>query len=280
MAPVFFSDISKNVNGLLNRDFYHGTPASVDVKTTAPNGVAFTAKGKTNPKTGAIASSVEARFSDKQTGLTLTQSLNNASALETKVELADLTPGLKAELATSLIPGTSKAVKLNLNFVQPYFAARGFFDLLKGPSFVGDLAVARDGFTAGAEVGYDLTSAAITKYAAALGYTAGAYSLTVGADKNQVFTGSFYQRVSPVLEVGAKSTYASLTNANAIEFATKYDLDATSSVKAKIQDSGIVDLAYKQDLRKGVTLGVGASFNALKLEEPVHKLGWSLSFSA
>ena len=51
-------------------------------------------------------------------------------------------------------------------------------------------------------------------------------------------------------------------------------------VKAKVSDSGIVTLAYKQLLRPGVTLGVGSSFDALKLSEPVHKLGWSLSFDA
>ncbi|KAH3901298.1 probable Mitochondrial outer membrane protein porin 1 [Saccharomycodes ludwigii] len=280
MAPAFFSDISKNINDLLNRDFYHNTPASVDIKTTAPNGVAFTVKGKTSPLDGSIGSNVEARFADKATGLTLTQSFSNASALNTKIELANLTPGLKTELITACVPGTSKAVKLNLNFVQPFFTARGFFDLLKGPSFIGDVTVARDGFIAGAEVGYDIASATVSRYSAALGYTAGAYSISLAANNAQVFTGSFFQKVSPIVQVGAKTTYSAVSNSNAIEFATKYELDSLSSVKAKIADTGIVALSYKQALNPAVTLGVGASFDALKLEEPIHKLGWSLSFSA
>ncbi|SCW01990.1 LAFE_0E11716g1_1 [Lachancea fermentati] len=281
MAPPFFSDISKDINGLLNRDFYHGTPAAVDIKTTAPNGVAFTVKGKSSPKDNAIAANVEAKISDKATGLTLTQGWSSANSLDTKIELAELTPGLKSELVTSCVPGTSKAAKLNLNFVQPFFTARGAFDLLKGPSFVGDLTLAHEGFVGGAEVGYDIAAGAVSRYAVALGYAAGSYSVALSINNAQLTTASFFQKVSPLLEVGAKAALNPQAGSNVnIEFATKYALDPTSQVKAKVADSGIVALAYKQALRPGVDLGLGASFDALKLSEPVHKLGWSLSFSA
>ncbi|SCU84564.1 LAMI_0C07976g1_1 [Lachancea mirantina] len=281
MAPPFFSDISKDINGLLNRDFYHGTPAAVEVKTTAPNGVAFAVKGKNSPKDNTLAANVEAKFTDKPTGVTLTQGWSSANALDTKVELADLTPGLKSELVTSYVPGSSKAARLNLSFVQPVFTARGAFDLLKGPSFVGDLTLAHEGFVGGAEVGYDIAAAAVSRYAVALGYAQGAYSVALSINNAQLTTASFFQRVSPALEVGAKAALNPQAGSNVnIEFATKYALDATSQVKAKVADSGIVALAYKQALRPGVDLGLGASFDALKLAEPVHKLGWSLAFSA
>lgn len=282
MAPPFFSDISKDINGLLNKDFYHATPASVDVKTTAPNGVAFTVKGKTSPKDGSIAANVEVKASDKSTGLTFTQGWNNANALDTKIELAELTPGLKTELITSGVPGVSKAAKLNVNFVQPLFAARGFFDLLKGPSFVGDLTLAHEGFVGGAEVGYDISAGAVSRYALALGYNASVtYSVGLSVNNAQLITASFFQKVSPLLQVGAKAALNPQAGSNVnIEFATKYSLDAVSQVKAKVADSGIVALSYQQVLRPGVTLGLGASFDALKLSEPVHKLGWSLSFAA
>ncbi|AMD21526.1 HFL330Wp [Eremothecium sinecaudum] len=281
MAPPFFSDISKDINGLLNRDFYHATPVAIDVKTTAPNGVGFTVKGKTSPKDGSVAANVEARVSDKATGLTLTQGWSSANVLNTVIELAELTPGLKSELVTSCVPGTSNAAKLNLSFVQPSFTARGFFDLLKGPSFVGDLSLSHDGFVAGAEVGYDIAGATVSRYAVALGYTAGLYSVALSLNNAQMTTASFFQKVNPALEVGAKAALNPAAGSKVnIEFATRYALDPTSQVKAKVADSGIVALAYKQQLRPGVSLGVGASFDALKLAEPVHKLGWSMSFAA
>ncbi|AAS51673.2 ADL247Cp [Eremothecium gossypii ATCC 10895] len=281
MAPPFFSDIAKDINGLLNRDFYHSTPAALDVKTSAPNGVGFTVKGKTSPKDGSVAANVEARVADKATGLTLTQGWSSANVLDTKVELANLTPGLRSELVTSCVPGTSNAAKLNLSFVQPAFTARGFFDLLKGPSFVGDLTLAHEGFVGGAEVGYDIAAATVSRYAVALGYRTGLYSVALGVNNAQITTASFFQRVNPALEVGAKAALNPAAGSKVnIEFATRYALDLTAQVKAKIADSGLVALSYKQLLRPGVELGVGASFDALKLAEPVHKLGWSLSFSA
>ncbi|KAH3682439.1 hypothetical protein WICPIJ_006581 [Wickerhamomyces pijperi] len=287
MAPPVFSDISKNQNGLLNRDFFHAAPAAIDVATTAPNGVAFTVKGKSSPKDGSISGNLEAKFADKASGLTLTQGWNTANALDTKIELAEvLTPGLKAELLTSLVPNGTRGAKFNVYFTQPSVTARAFFDLLKGPTFVGDATVGHEGFTAGAEVGYDISAATVTRYSAAVGYAQKEYNLSVSATNNlSVFSAAYYHKVSPLVEAGAKATWDSKVEAGAgkavgLEFATKYVLDSTAFVKAKVADSGVTALSYQQVLRPGVKLGLGASFDALKLAEPVHKLGWSLSFSA
>lgn len=282
MAPVAFTDIQKPTNDLLSKDFYHLSTASVDAKSTAPNGVAFTVKGKT-AKDNAIAASVEAKYADKATGMTLTQGWNNANVLSTKIELSELlTPGLKGELDTSVIPNGSKNAKLNFFYQQSAVNARLFFDLIKGPIATADLTVAHDGFTAGAELGYDIASAKLNKYSVGVGYANPLYSVAVTSTANlSVFTAAYYHKVSPLVEAGAKATWDSVKSQNVnVEFATKYKLDPTAFVKAKISDSGVTAVAYSQELRPGVKLGLGASFNALKLAEPVHKLGVSLSFTA
>lgn len=279
MSAVAYADIAKNVNGLFGRDFFHGTPTSVDVKTVAPNGVEFTAKAKTSAKTSGLDTTVDAKFADKATGLTINQSVANSSNLTTKVELANLAPGLKVDLTTGFTPSTyPQGVKLNLNFVQPVFIAKGFFDLSKNTSFVGDIAFTKNAYTLGAQVGYDVNNGTLTKYGTGLGYTTKGFSLATSFEGSSV-TASIYQKASPVLEVGAKTVYNLSSKTSSAQFATKYDLDSTSSVKAKIADNGVLDLGYKQQIKSNVTLGLGASLNALKLEEPVHKFGWSLSFS-
>ncbi|GEQ69281.1 hypothetical protein JCM33374_g2952 [Metschnikowia sp. JCM 33374] len=282
MAPVAFSDIQKPSNDLLNKDFFHLASAAVDVKTVAPNGVAFTVKGKT-AKDNAIGASVEARYADKATGLTLTEGWNNSNTLSTKIELSELlTPGLKGELDTSVVPNGAKNAKLNFFYQQSAVNARLFFDLLKGPVATADLAVAHDGFTAGAELGYDIASAKLNKYSVGVGYANPLYTVGVTSTSNlSVFTAAYYHKVSPLVEAGAKATWDSVKSQNVnVEFATKYKLDSSAFVKAKIADSGLTALAYSQELRPGVRLGLGASFDALKLAEPVHKLGVSLSFAA
>lgn len=283
MAPPAFSDISKDANGVLGRDFYHLTPVSLELKTVAPNGVAFSTTGKVSG--GKTSGKLEGSFSDKATGLTLTQGWNTANVLDTKVTLADaLSPGLKSELVTSLIPNGGRTAKLNLYFTQPSVTARAFVDLLKGPIFNGDFTIGHEGFTTGGEISYDVKSATLSKYSAAIGYKAPVYAVSLTAANNlQLFSAAFYQKVSPLIEVGGKATFDSKSTSSnpvALEVATKYQLDSSAFVKAKIADSGIASLAYSQTLRPGVKLGLGAAFDTLKLGESAHKLGLSLAFSA
>lgn len=284
MAPPAFTDISKDSNDILGRDFYHLAPVAIDFKSTAPNGVTFSTKGKAaNGKTSA---NLEAKYSDKPTGLTFTQGWSTANALDSKVELVDaLAPGLKSEVSHSVVPGGGRSLKATTTYAQKSVTARAFVDLLKGPVVSGDVAVGHDGFTVGGELAYDVKSAAFTKYSAAIGYNTPVYTVSLTAANNlQLFSAAYYHKVSPAVQVGAKGTFDSKNtgsiNPVAVEVATKYQLDKTAFVKAKLADSGMASLAYSQELRPGVKLGLGAAFDTLKLGESAHKLGLSLSFSA
>ncbi|KAF8474882.1 eukaryotic porin/Tom40 [Kalaharituber pfeilii] len=280
MAPVPFSDIAKPANDLLSKDFYHTASANLEVKSKAPNGVQFTVKGKSD-QAGAIAGSIEAKYTDKPTGLTLTQAWTTFNALDTKIELDNtLANGLKAEILTQFLPASkSKGAKLNLHFKQPLFHARAFFDLLKGPSFTGDTVVGHDGFLAGAEVGYDVNGGRITRYSAAVGYSVSEYTAAITATNNlSLFSASYYHRVNPLVEAGAKASWDSKSSGQpSLEIATKYKLDSLTFVKAKINNAGIAALAYNQVLRPGVTLGLGASIDTQKLNEAAHKVGLSFT---
>jgi len=110
----------------------------------------------------------------RRPGLTFTQTWNTANALDSKIELNDtIAQGLKAEILGGFLPSSkAAAAKVNLHFKQPNFHARAFFDLIKGPTANLDAVIGHDGFLAGAEAGYDVQKAAITRYSAAIGYQA------------------------------------------------------------------------------------------------------------
>lgn len=286
MSVPAFIDIAKASNDLLTKDYYHLANANLEIKTTAPNGVNFTVKGKSNQKDGAISANVETKYADKASGLTLTQGWTTANVLDTKIELNEaFTPGLKGELVTSFLPASgAKNAKVGLYFSQPSFHARAFFDLLKGPTFTGDATVGHDGFLAGAEIGYDILNGKITKYSAAAGYSAPLYTLAVTATNNlSVFSASYYHKVNGSTEAGAKAVWDSQSAAGqgvGVEVGAKHQLDSSAFAKAKINSQGIAALAYNQCLRPGVTLGVGLSVDTQRLNESAHKLGLSLSFTA
>jgi len=283
MAPPAFADISKPTNDLLNKDFYHTASAALEVKSKAPNGVAFTVKGK-SAHGGAVGGQLEAKYADKPTGLTLTQAWTTTNALDTKIELDNtLANGLKAEVLTTFLPATKgKGAKLNMHFRQPLFHTRAFFDLLKGPSFNGDIVIGHDGFLAGAEVGYDVVNGKISRYSAAVGYSVAEYSAAITATSNlSVFAASYFHRVNPFVEAGAKATWDAKANAGVgLEVASKYKLDKDSFFKAKVNNQGVLALAYSQILRPGVTFGVGASVDTQRLSEPAHKVGLNFVFEA
>lgn len=168
-------------------------------------------------------------------GLTLTQAWTTANALETKLELDNnIAKGLKAEVITQYLPGSqSKGAKLNLYFKQPNLHARAFLDLLKGPTANFDAVLGHEGFLVGAEAGYDVQKAAITKYSAAVGYSLPQYSAAITATNNlSLFSASYYHRVNAQVEAGAKATWDSKTgNTVGLEVASKYKLDPSSFAK-------------------------------------------------
>ncbi|PGH22942.1 mitochondrial outer membrane protein porin [Polytolypa hystricis UAMH7299] len=215
-------------------------------------------------------------------GLTLTQTWNTANALDTKLELDNnIAKGLKAEILTQYLPSSqSKGAKLNLHFKQPNLHTRAFFDLLKGPTANFDAVLGHEGFLVGAEGGYDVQKAAITKYSAAVAYSLPEYSAAITASNNlTLFSASYYHRVNAQVEAGAKATWDSKAgNTVGLEVASKYRLDPSSFAKAKINDRGIAALAYNVLLRPGVTLGLGASFDTQNLNQAAHKVGASFTF--
>ncbi|KAI3400130.1 hypothetical protein diail_4361 [Diaporthe ilicicola] len=277
MSIPAFSDISKSANDLLNKDFYHLSAGTIEVKSNTPNNVAFKVTGKSShdkATSGAI---------EHRPGITLTQTWNTLNALDTKIEAADnLAKGLKLEGAFSFLPQSQKkGAKLNLYFKQPKFHFRGFFDLLKGPTANVDAVIGHEGFLAGASAGFDVQNANVTTFGAAVGFADPTYTAAITAsDKLSVFAASYYHKVNPLVEAGAKAQWDSKTPGNAVgmEVATKYRIDPVSFVKGKINDRGVTAIAYNVLLRPGVTLGIGASFDTQKLDQATHKVGASFTF--
>lgn len=283
MSVPAFSDISKSANDLLNKDFYHLSAGTIEVKSNTPNNVAFKVTGKSSHDK-ATSGALEGKYSDKSLGLTLTQTWNTANALDTKLELADsLAKGLKAETIFQFLPASNNTgAKLNLTFKQSAFHGRAFFDLLKGPTANVDAVIGHEGFLAGASAGYNVQKAAVTGYSAAVGYVAPQYSAAITATDNlSVFAASYYHKVNSQVEASAKAVWNSKSGSNVgLEVASKYRLDAVSFAKAKINDRGVAAVAYNVLLRPGVTVGIGASFDTQKIDQATHKVGASFTFES
>lgn len=116
---------------------------------------------------------------------------------------------------------------------------RTFFDLFRGPTANIDAVLGHEGFLVGAEAGYDVQKAAVTKYSAAIGYSLPQYAATIQATNNlSVFSASYYHLVNKEVEAGAKATWDSKAGNNVgLEIASKYKLDPSSFAKVKHNQS-------------------------------------------
>lgn len=176
----------------------------------------------------------------QRAGISITQSWNTANLLATKVELNDtFASGLKAEVLSNFNPNAgNKGQKVNFHFKQPNFHGRAFVDYSPAGAIgtTADAVVSHEGFVVGGEVGYDVQKAAITKYSAALGYTTPLYNAAVTATNSlSVFSASYYQKVNPAVEAGAKATWDSKSGSNVgLELAAKYKLDPASFAKVRV----------------------------------------------
>lgn len=123
--------------------------------------------------------------------------------------------------------------KLNLYYKQPSVNTRLFTDLFKGPIATFDATVGHEGWVVGAEGGYDVGKAAITRYALAAGYSQPTYAASITATNNlSIFSAAYYHKVNSEVEAGAKGTWDSNAGSNVtMEVATKYKLDPSSFAK-------------------------------------------------
>lgn len=282
MAPVAFSDLSKASKDLLTKDFPLGQ-AKLEVKTVTANGVNLTVTGNQDNKTGFVTSEAKIKYSDFTKGLVLTESITTNNLLSLQVELENkAAKGVKLDVLAGYLPLTgAKNINAKVYYKHELAHVRAGADVFKGPILNLDFVAGQNGVFVGGETGYNAEKGIATKQNASVAYfhrdfTAALHSTNCFGS----YAATYYQRVNPDVEVGANVTWDSKAANNAVnlEVGTKYFLDRDAFVKAKINNQGKLGLAYTQTIKPGIKLGLAGFFDTSKLDEPAHKLGFSLLF--
>jgi len=273
MAQVKFSDIGKSVSDLLKLD---QAPFSLDVSTTAVNGVKLSSSIKRSDATKPdVSGDVRAKYTDKDNGVTFNYSFNTDRKLVAKVELKDqLTKGLNVNAEASIKAekegSSSKGIKLSFGYSQEHLATNASVDVLqKDIPVVADVSVGYDGLNAGAEVTYGLGSANLSGYQLAVSYGQPDYTVAVQASpaKGRLDIGqlaaSYYHQLGNKHGAGAKLTYNLSNGQTSVAIGTSYILDPASVIKANLDTTGKLGLQYSQKIHPTVkaTFTTGINFN-------------------
>jgi voltage-dependent anion channel protein 2 len=81
------------------------------------------------------------------------------------------------------------------------------------------------------------------------------------------YTASYYHRVNDTLEVSAKAVRINKENAAALEMGVQLCLDRIAFVKGKINNAGVVGVAYTQAKYSGININMVASADMTHLNE-------------
>lgn len=186
--------------------------------------------------------------------------------------------GLKLTVLGGIGPDKSDLVATG-EYVHPHLSAVVAANCLGKPSAHPTLTIGMRGVTAGVKADFDVESKEVSNVEGALNYTTSKeYEATVVVS-NQASKANFtYSHiVKPDFSVAAEFTYDKEKDSKVLTMASKYDVDAETTVKSKIDSAGAISLSYIQEVRKNTTLTLCTKFDVRNTDKPSQQFGLALA---
>jgi len=286
-----FKDLGKSTKDLLEKGFPVDT-FEVESESTADNGAKLKVTASRNVK-GEVSAGLEGpTYTWKDFGLTfkfIGKTENKGTfSLESSVEDKGV-EGLKATL-TAEQKGEDRTVKAAVDYKHPSTAVNTVLtyplSAVGKPTFQGSAVAKYDRFSAGADAVVDLTETKVTKqnYKLAFEYSSKFNALAYyNIDKATVCGLALFSRVRDNVDLGVdvSQKLGGKDDVPTFKFATQYQLDKSSTLKAKFQstDSRLA-FALKQKLSDAVTATIATDLDASNLSSGSgHKFGLNLTIN-
>lgn len=277
--PSKFGDLGKAVKDLLSDDFDAGE-TSLTLKSKTNNGVAIKVEGKKCNEKNDVSGFLESTYTTAG-GIAFKEKWNTKNVVTTEVTAKNLvTKGTKFVVEAQFSPHKgfqSQTIKADYGNSNLYVDTKlvDFSKLSAGAVYsTGKILV-------GASTNFKV-GGGINGYVAGASYTDSDFVVTALVNNGDAVDGSIYHTPagSPGVQAGVKFSYNRTSSNTGFEVGGAYAYADDTTVKVKVDKSLNVGLAYVQDIRKGVSLGLSASINAAQLGGDGHSLGLSLGLSS
>jgi len=277
--PPTYGDLGKSARDIFSKGFNYGA-FKLDVTQKSSTGVQFKVAGKSShDANNKVDASLETKYELKDYGLKFVEKWNTDNVLAAEVTIEDqFAKGLKLVFDTTFVPHTGKkSGKFKTGYKQDYLNVNCDVDFdFAGPILHGAAVLGYKGWLAGYQMSFDTSKSALTKKNFALGYLGKDFTLHGDVKDGTEFTGSVHHKVCKDLEAGAQLSWQSGGNATRLALGVAYKLDDVSKVRAKIDNSLKLGLAYEQQLRPGVTLTLSSLIDGKAINAGGHKVGLGL----
>lgn len=281
-VPPCYGDLGKAARDLFNKGYNYGF-YKLESKAKAQNGVVFTVNGSSNHDSGKVNGSLETKYKWADYGLTFQEKWNTDNTLGTEITIEDqLVNGLKLSFDTQFAPQTGKkSGQIKTEYKQEYFHVNCDVDFdFAGPTIHGAAVLGFKGWTGGYQMSFDTSKSKLSRSNFAIGYTTDDFTLHTSVNDGSEFSGAIHQKVNDDLETGIQLNWTAGTSATKFGLAAKYTLDKDASVRAKVNNSSQIGLAYQHKVRSGVTATLSTLIEAKNFNAGGHKIGLGVDFEA
>ncbi|KAG0487218.1 hypothetical protein HPP92_009313 [Vanilla planifolia] len=231
-GPGLFSDIGKKARDLLTRDYSYDQ--KLTISTYSASGVCLTSGAV--KKGGLYAFDVSTQYKYKNSLVDV--KIDTDSNITTTITVSEILPSTKT-ITTFKLPEYNTG-KLEFQYFHDHAALASVVALKQNPVVDLSAVVGVHGVAFGAEAGFDTSSGSFTKYNAGLGLKKQEYEVSVVlADKGDTLRASYLYHID---EKQASSAVAEITekfstNENIFTVGAAYELDPTTTVKARLNNS-------------------------------------------
>ncbi|MCO5601691.1 hypothetical protein L7F22_055814 [Adiantum nelumboides] len=271
--PLLFRDIGKKAKDLLLKGFTKGHMLFFSHITSTGATLSTSSIMSEGLMIGTVGSSFKAGLVKSDLSFS---TLNQVTA-ETTYE--DLAPGLKLCLSTT-IPDAKSLGKAELIYQHDLAA---FTALVKGfnttPTLECSANLGSAKFSAGGSLSYDSANNLLVNSTAGLGYTASPFSLALLCDLSAEKTVNVYclHEMSTNTSWALNVDFQHEKKIGNMAIGGLHKLDPQTSVKAKIDNSGLLSALIEHELKPLVTIGLCAEFNCRSLNKERPNIGLSIT---
>jgi len=255
-TPPLWGNFGKSVKDLFTKKYTYKNQAIT--KHNAKNGVTLESGGV---YTNELSGYVKVTQKSKDLG-TAEVNIETSGKADGKVKFDQYLKGLVLTVSGNEKP----SAKVNVDYSQEYFAGSANVDTaIKSmqTKVEGTAVVGFEGLAIGGQAKFDVSGDnELEDYNAGVEYTQEDFTATVqSGDKTEKITASYFQKVSPDLQVGASVDFGK--GGRVLTIGDEYQLDADTTLKGKLNTKGVVSAVVEHRLANPkLQFGVAASFNA------------------
>ncbi|CAD5225666.1 unnamed protein product [Bursaphelenchus xylophilus] len=281
MAPPTFADLGKAARDVFGKGYNHGL-VKLDTTTRGnDNGtVEFKTSATHNLTSEQLAGTVDIKFKVPERGVTITEKLNTSGSLSTVLEVNDqFARNLKVTLDSVYVPNTGKrdatlksewfndAARVNINL-----------GLIGGPVALVSGVVGQNGWLAGAQGRFDVSTNELKNTSVAFGYQHPNYTIHSFCNDGKEFGGSLYHRVHKNVELGAQLGWTNGEEKVRYALGSTYKINPDLLLRAKVDNKAVVGLAATHALGPNVKASISTQFG-LTTANSQNKLGVGIEYT-